>query len=99
MPRAARRLAVSIPASHTASLSEGVARRQTGPRGSIALIRAARGAALLDGRAFVTPDDIKRIALPALRHRVTTSPEAEIDGLTADALLTALLDSVPAPRT
>ena len=70
-----------------------------GPRGSIALIRAARGAALLDGRAFVTPDDIKRIALPALRHRVTTSPEAEIDGLTADALLTALLDSVPAPRT
>ena len=70
-----------------------------GPSGSIALIRAARGAALLDGRAFVTPDDIKRIALPALRHRVTTSPEAEIDGLTADALLTALLDSVPAPRT
>ena len=70
-----------------------------GPRGSIALIRAARGAALLDGRAFVTPDDIKRIALPALRHRVTTSPEAEIDGLTANALLTALLDSVPAPRT
>ena len=70
-----------------------------GPRGSIALIRAARGAALLDGRAFVTPDDINRIALPALRHRVTTSPEAEIDGLTADALLTALLDSVPAPRT
>ena len=70
-----------------------------GPRGSIALIRAARGAALLDGRAFVTPDDIKRIALSALRHRVTTSPEAEIDGLTADALLTALLDSVPAPRT
>ena len=69
-----------------------------GPRGSIALIRAARGAALLAGRAFVTPDDIKRIALPSLRHRVTPSPEAEIDGLSADTLLTALLDSVPAPR-
>ena len=69
-----------------------------GPRGSIALIRAARGAALLSGRAFVTPDDIKRIALPALRHRVTTSPEAEIEGFTADSLLTTLLDAVPAPR-
>jgi MoxR-like ATPase len=69
-----------------------------GPRGSIALIRAARGVALLGGRAFVTPDDIKRIALPALRHRVTTSPEAEIEGFTADSLLTTLLDAVPAPR-
>jgi len=69
-----------------------------GPRGSIALIRAARGAALLVGRSFVTPDDIKRVALPALRHRVTTSPEAEIEGFTADTLLTTLLDAVPAPR-
>ncbi len=69
-----------------------------GPRGSIALIRAARGAALLGGRSFVTPDDIKRVALPALRHRVTTSPEAEIEGFSADSLLLALLDSVPAPR-
>ena len=59
---------------------------------------AARGAALLAGRAFVTADEIKRIALPSLRHRVTPSPEAEIDGLSADTLLTALLDSVPAPR-
>jgi len=69
-----------------------------GPRGSIALIRAARGAALLNGRAFVTPDDIRRVVLPALRHRVTTSPEAEIEGFTADSLLSALLDAVPAPR-
>ncbi len=69
-----------------------------GPRGSIALIRAGRGAALLGGRNFVTPDDIRRVALPALRHRVATSPEAEIEGFTADSLLLALLDSVPAPR-
>jgi MoxR-like ATPase len=69
-----------------------------GPRGSIALIRAARGAALLSGKSFVTPDDIKRVALPALRHRVTTSPEVEIEGISADKLLSALLDSVPAPR-
>jgi MoxR-like ATPase len=69
-----------------------------GPRGSIALVRAARGAALLAGRTFVTPDDIKRVALPALRHRVATSPEAEIEGFTADTLLITVLDSVPAPR-
>ena len=69
-----------------------------GPRGSIALIRAARGAALLEGRAFVTPDDIRRVALPVLRHRVTLSPEAEIEGFTADSLLVALLDAAPAPR-
>ena len=69
-----------------------------GPRGSIGLIRAARGAALLQGRAYVTPDDIRRIALPVLRHRVTLSPEAEIEGFTADTSLSALLDSVAAPR-
>ena len=69
-----------------------------GPRGSISLIRAARGAALLGGRSFVTPDDIKRVALAALRHRVTLSPEAEIEGFTADTLLATMLDSVPAPR-
>jgi len=70
-----------------------------GPRGSIALIRAGRALALMQGRAYVTPDDIKQIALPALRHRVTPSAEAEIDGLSSDDLLTALLDQVPAPRS
>src|SRR5437773_1431953 len=57
------------------------------PRGSIALIRAGRARALLDGRGFVTPDDVKAIALPALRHRIGTSAEAEIEGLSADTLL------------
>jgi len=70
-----------------------------GPRGSIALVRAARAAALLQERAFVTPDDIRRIVLPALRHRVTLSPEAEIEGFSPDSLLLSLLDSVPAPRS
>jgi MoxR-like ATPase len=70
-----------------------------GPRGSIALIRAGRGTALLQGRAFVTPDDVRRIALPALRHRVSLAPEAEIEGASADSLLTALFDGVPAPRS
>jgi len=69
-----------------------------GPRGSIALIRAARGAALLAGRGYVVPDDIKRMALPALRHRLALSPELEIEGHTAEALIPALLEQVEAPR-
>jgi len=70
-----------------------------GPRGGIALVRAARAVALLGGRDFVTPDDVKRMALPALRHRLTPAPELEIEGQDADAILTALLAKVEAPRT
>ena len=69
-----------------------------GPRGVIALIRAARARAILDGRDFVTPDDVKGLALPALRHRITPSPESEIEGHTCDDLLTSLLNRVEAPR-
>jgi len=70
-----------------------------GPRGSIALVRAARAAALMQGRAYATPDDIKAVALPALRHRIAPAAEAEIDGLSTDDLLSGLLDKVPAPRS
>ena len=69
------------------------------PRGSIALVRAARARAILDGRDFVTPDDVKELALPALRHRVSPSPESEIEGETCDRQLTAMLERVEAPRT
>jgi MoxR-like ATPase len=69
-----------------------------GPRGSIALIRAGRARALMQGRGYATPDDIKAVALPALRHRVAPAAEAEIEGLSVDNLLTSLLDKVPAPR-
>jgi len=69
-----------------------------GPRGGIALVRVARGMAILDGRDFVTPDDIKRIAIPALRHRIAVAPELEIEGLHADDVLAGILDSVEAPR-
>jgi MoxR-like ATPase len=69
-----------------------------GPRGGIAIVRAARAAALLGGRDFVTPDDVKRMALPALRHRVLPSPELELEGRDADAILTGLLEKMPAPR-
>lgn len=70
-----------------------------GSRGAIALVRAARVVALLDGRDFVTPDDIKRIGLPALRHRLALTPDAMLEGRKADDLLTAVVESVPAPRT
>ncbi len=69
-----------------------------GPRGSISLIRAARGAALMAGRDFVVPDDIKRVALPALRHRVVPAPEVEIEGGSSDDIVKNVLQRVPAPR-
>jgi MoxR-like ATPase len=69
-----------------------------GSRGAIALVRAARVVALLDGRDFVTPDDIKRIAIPALRHRVAVTPDALLEGRKGDDLLKAIVESVAAPR-
>ncbi|HJV62755.1 MAG TPA: MoxR family ATPase [Albitalea sp.] len=69
-----------------------------GSRGAIALVRAARASALLDARDFVTPDDIKRHALPVLRHRVLLAPDAQLEGRKTDELLLAMLDSVEAPR-
>jgi MoxR-like ATPase len=70
-----------------------------GSRGALALVRGARAVALMAGRNFVTPDDIKGIALPALRHRVAIAPDAALEGRTANDLLAAVVDSVPAPRT
>ena len=61
-------------------------------------MRAARAAALLDGRDFVTPDDVKRMALPALRHRIAPSPELEIEGRDTDAILKGAAREVEAPR-
>jgi MoxR-like ATPase len=69
-----------------------------GPRGAISLVRSARAQALLDGRAFVIPDDVKGLALPALRHRIQRAPETEIEGLSHDDLITAVLTKIPAPR-
>jgi len=69
-----------------------------GPRGSIALVRAARAQAVLAGRDFVTPDDVREIARPALRHRIALAPELQIEGQSADDALTALLAKVEAPR-
>ena len=68
------------------------------PRGATGLMSAARAWAWLSGRDYVTPDDVKALARPALRHRVELRPEAEIEGVTADAVLEGVLGSVPVPR-
>ena len=68
------------------------------PRASVALFRTARAAALLAGRDFATPDDVKQFALPVLRHRVMVSPEAEIEGRSSDDVLDALLTRIVAPK-
>ncbi len=70
-----------------------------GPRGAIALIRAARANALMNNNDFITPDDIKQIALPVLRHRVILSAEMEIEGMSTDQLLQQLIEQVDAPRS
>ncbi len=68
------------------------------PRGATALMSAARAWAWLSGRDYVTPDDVKALARPALRHRVELRPEAELEGVTPDAVLDGVLGTVPVPR-
>ncbi len=68
------------------------------PRATVALFRAARGAALVAGRDFVTPDDVKDLAPAVLRHRLLVAPELDVEGRTADEVLAAILTRVPAPQ-
>ena len=68
------------------------------PRASVALLKASQGMALLDGRPFVTPDDVKAVAPAVLRHRVVIAPELELEGVTPDKALESVLDGVEAPR-
>ncbi|MEU5954221.1 MoxR family ATPase [Streptomyces sp. NPDC047525] len=68
------------------------------PRGATALLSTARAWAWLTGRDYVIPDDVKALALPTLRHRVQLRPEAEMEGVTADSVINAILAHVPVPR-
>jgi len=68
------------------------------PRGATALLHAAKAWAWLAGRSFVTPDEVKAVAKPALRHRLQLRPEVELEGASADSVLDGILASVPAPR-
>lgn len=68
------------------------------PRGATALLNTSRSWAWLSGRPFVTPDDVKALALPCLRHRVALQPEAQMDGVRVDDVLGSILAAVPVPR-
>ncbi|MCB0952946.1 MAG: MoxR family ATPase [Microthrixaceae bacterium] len=68
------------------------------PRGATALLHAAKAWAWLSGRWYVSPDEVKAVAKPALRHRLMVRPELELEGITADGLLDSVLSTVPAPR-
>ena len=70
----------------------------SGSRGALALVRGGRAVALIEGRNFVTPDDIKRIALPALRHRIALAPDALLEGRKPNDILSGVIESVAAPR-
>jgi MoxR-like ATPase len=69
-----------------------------GTRGAISLVRVGKAVAIMNGRRFVTPDDIKSAALPVLRHRVQLTPEIAISGQKVDDILRGIIENVPAPR-
>ena len=69
------------------------------PRAGVALLKTSQALALLEGRDFVVPDDVKRLAPAVLRHRVAVAPELELEGVTADAALGGLLEQTEAPTT
>jgi MoxR-like ATPase len=86
-------VAITRATRESPSLTLGVS-----PRGSTMLLHAAKAWAWLDGKGFVTPDEVKAVALPTLRHRVILRPEVELEGVTADGVLQGLLAAVPVPR-
>jgi MoxR-like ATPase len=68
------------------------------PRSAVAWLQTSKAQAWLSGREFVTPDDIKIVAAPLLRHRLILKPEAQLDGLQIDAVIASLLTQIPVPR-
>lgn len=68
------------------------------PRAAVMLANAARARAALEGRAYAIPDDVKALAVPVLRHRLTLSPAAEIEGRDVEALVAELIEATEAPR-
>jgi MoxR-like ATPase len=67
-------------------------------RAAVHLLQAAKVRALMSGRNFITPDDIKRICRPVLRHRLTLQPDAYVEGFTTDDILNTVLERVEVPR-
>jgi MoxR-like ATPase len=67
-------------------------------RAAVHLLQASKVRALMSGRNFVIPDDVKRICLPVLRHRITLQPDAYVEGFTSDDILSTVLERVEVPR-
>jgi MoxR-like ATPase len=86
-------VAIARATRESPSLTLGVS-----PRGATMLLHAAKAWAWLAGRQYVTPDEVKAMAKPTLRHRVQLRPEVELEGVTADGVLDGILASVPVPR-
>lgn len=68
------------------------------PRASVALLNSSKAYAALHGRDFVTPEDVKAVAIPVLRHRVGLTPDKEMEGLTTDDVITQIVDKIEVPR-
>lgn len=68
------------------------------PRASLAILNAAKALAAIRGRDFITPDDIKEMAIPVLRHRILLTPEKEMDGTSSDTIISQLIDKTQVPR-
>jgi MoxR-like ATPase len=88
-----------IVAISTATRSMSELRLGVSPRGSLALLRAARACAAAGGRPYVTPEDVKEMAPVTLAHRVILQTDAELQGRTGSELITRAVHSVPVPRT
>lgn len=89
--------------AYVQSLLEGTRRSPhlhlgASPRGGIALLKTSQCLAAMRGRDFIVPDDIKEMSLPVLRHRVILRPEAELEGLIPDRVITQILAGIPVPR-
>jgi hypothetical protein len=82
-----------------ATRTHGAISLGAGTRGAISLVRMAKAYAFLDQRHYITPADVKRAALPVLRHRITLAPEVSISGQSIDDVLQSVLNTVQAPRT
>jgi MoxR-like ATPase len=68
------------------------------PRASVAILNSSKAYAAVNGRDFVTPEDIKTVALPVLRHRIVLTPDKEMEGVTADDIVKQIVDKVEVPR-
>jgi MoxR-like ATPase len=68
------------------------------PRASIAILKASKAYAAMNGRDFVTPEDIKQVAVPVLQHRIIVTPEREMEGMTSKQIINQIIQTIEIPR-